>query len=213
MKPDPREALIALDYFMGFAGGWMPVDQHVTGRTLHNWHHTGTAESGRLLAETVRRCDERWSHEISFGIPQRYRAAGVTRGTVLWARVEGGEQVKLAHRFRPYPSVVLQDGSSSRRLLLWPLEHTIDWFELRQFNRRLAYRFKAVQKHADPDALRVPAPGTFLRVGRSRPAPVVVTRLSTASFTAEEVVGRLKDPPEVTWEAGQMFVNGKAVAA
>ncbi len=91
--------------------------------------------------------------------------------------------------------MALQEGSSSRRLLLWALEESVDFFSIEEANRRIAYHLRAVQKHGDPDALRVPAPGTFLRVGRSRPVPVVVSRLEPDFYTVAGVAGRLKEPP------------------
>jgi hypothetical protein len=47
--------------------------------------------------------------------------------------------------------IVLQEGSSSKRLLLWPLEAVVPWTVSYAANRRLAYKFGAIQKWADAD--------------------------------------------------------------
>lgn len=190
------EANAALAFILGWsAPAWMPVFQDRDGRSVRNWHRVGVRGAGGLLASHVRALDELHSYEVAFGLPRRQRGGGVARGTCLWVRVEGKEQLERARRFRPLPTVALQEGSSSRRLLLWALEESVDFFSLEEANRRIAYHLRAVQKHGDPDGLRVPAPGTFLRVGRSRPVPVVVSRLEPDFFTVGVVAGRLKDPP------------------
>jgi hypothetical protein len=96
------------------------------------------------------------------------------------------------------PGIVLQEGSSSRRLLLWPLEVVVPWTVSYAANRRLAYKFGATQKWADADLLRIPAPGSCLREGRDRPSPIRVARLTTVSFRPEQFAASrwLKDPPE-----------------
>jgi hypothetical protein len=83
--------------------------------------------------------------------------------------------------------------------VFWPLEAVHSWQQVRDANRRIAYRLRAVQKHGDPDELVFCAPGTCMRAGRSRPVPVRVARLSVETFTLAAVVGRLKDPPDVRW--------------
>lgn len=115
--------------------------------------------------------------------------------TVLWAWVEGTEQVKRAMSFRPMPSMVLRMGTGSRRLLLWSLEEAVGFPRIAPANRRLAYALGATQKFIEPEALRVPLPGSVLLEGRKRPVPVLVTRMVVESFTAGQVVGRLREPP------------------
>jgi hypothetical protein len=126
-------------------------------------------------------------------------AGGVSRASMLWCRVEGSDQLERARRFRPLPSIVFAEGSSSRRLLFWPLEAVHPWGEVLAANRRIAYRLRAVQKHGDPDELVFSAPGTCLRSGRARPVPVRVVRLTVETFTLAQVASRLRDPPEVRW--------------
>jgi hypothetical protein len=178
-------------------GGVMPVRLGSWGEgetCWRGWHRS------RDLAGLIRYLDERNDDDVLLGMPQnRPWAGGVSRASMLWCRVEGKDQLERARRFRPLPSIVFAEGSSSRRLLFWPLEQVHPWGEVLAANRRIAYRLRAVQRHGDPDELVFCAPGTCMRVGRSRPVPVRVARLSVATFTLAGVAGRLKDPPDVKW--------------
>jgi hypothetical protein len=98
--------------------------------------------------------------------------------------------------------MILQEGTSTRRWLLWALEEPVSWFEAVKLNKRLAYKFGGVQKWSDPDLLWLPAPGTCLRAGRARPLPIRVSRVTTATFVRGDVAGGLKDPPEQVWMNG-----------
>lgn len=201
-----HEALQAYALFTAWWGGWIPVK-------LGQWAPYETAwrrleddrRPRRSLAHLVRSLDENNDDEILLGMPwSSLDAGGVAVASVLWAKVEGADQLARARKLRPLPSLVLQEGSSSRRWLLWPLERVTPYLELKSANRRLAYALKATQKWGDPDVVWIPAPGTCLREGRSRPSPVRVARLDTTTFAdAGAVVGRLKEPPEVKpwWES------------
>lgn len=147
----------------------------------------------RLMAAVAKRADAEGA-EVSIGLPERSPGRGVGRCTVLWCWVEGSEQVARAMRFRPRPSVVIRT-SGSRRLLLWGLSQAIGYQFIAPFNRKLAYALRAPQKWAAPEALRIPWPGTSLRIGRARPVLVVVTRMNSDPLTWEQVVGRLREPP------------------
>lgn len=195
-----QDALRALEHTIGWAGGWMPVYRHRSTVPRLMWHRPGQRGSAGRLARAVRVFDEQHSDEILLGLPQRRRwNEGVHGATVLWARIEGEQQLKRARAFRPLPSIVLQEGSTSRRWLIWALGQWADYNTLADANRRIAYNLGATQKHGDPDAFLVPAPGTCLRVGRSRPVPVVCARLTTDTYTAQRVAGRLKPAPENKW--------------
>ena len=204
---DLSGAYQAIELMLGWGGGWMPVFSAKDGRSGTFWHRCGEPWSARSLEAMARGSDERWSHEVSVGLPQRERWNGVTFSSVLWCRIEGSEQQARARAFKPRPSLVLQEGSSTRRLLVWALGERVDWFCAQDLSRRLAFRFGAVQKWADPDGLRVPCPGTFLREGRSRPVPVVVSRCVPDVWSAREVAGWLPAPPEVRFENGQVVVE------
>lgn len=197
------QALHALELMLGFSGGYMPMWLERPGRRRRYFHAVGVPGAGRLLVDLVRTADERHSDEILLGLPESQPWHGPTRGTVLWCRVEGKDQLARARRFRPLPSLVLAEGSTTRRLLIWALRRAVPYHELEDANRKIAYALRATQKHGVPENLRIPAPGTCLRVGKSRPVPVVVSRLTTASYLAPQIVGRLKQPPEIKWwEAG-----------
>jgi hypothetical protein len=195
-------ALEALAFVTGWAGGWFPVERRREDRTRVFWR----AARAPGLSSLVRALDERYSDEIAFGLPQPRRFnGGVSSATVLWAWVEGADQVARAQRFRPRPSIVLRAGQSSRRLLIWPLEHEAGYVAVQEANRKLSYALRARQKEGDPDLLWIPCPGTCLRVGRSRPVPVVCSRLSVASFELAAVVGRLREPPaRDAWMTGDV---------
>ena len=191
-----REAIQAFALFTNWWGGWIPVRLGTWTEREVMWRHGPHSD----LPELVSHLDARHDDEILLGLPQaKPFNGGVGVVSILWARVTGSDQVTRARQFKPHPSLVLQDGTGSGRLLLWALEETISWPEAVAANKRIAYRLRAVQKWADPDLLWVNAPGTFLRNGRARPAPVRVGRLSTATFTAKQVAGSLKDPPANNW--------------
>jgi hypothetical protein len=134
------------------------------------------------------------SAEVAVGLPAVNGC--VLASTVLWASVRGSEQVERVRTFRRKPSIVLKLGCGSERLLLWLLGEPVDVGLVESANRKLAYALRAVQKGGRAEELRVPLPGTFLRLGRARPAPITVTRLDLgAVFTHHVLVGGLKDPP------------------
>lgn len=201
-----QEALEALELFLSSSGGWMPKwlragvpNPPWRGGRLY-WDQCGRLGSTRRLVDLVRHHDEQFSSEIELGVPRRSREIfDVHDVPILWCRIEGKDQERRARALRPFPSLVLQEGSSSRRLLIWALARAVSYADCEKLNRRIAYRVGAVQKHAAPEHLRIPAPGTCLRVGRARPVPIVVGRLTTDTYTGEQVAGRLKDPPDVKW--------------
>jgi hypothetical protein len=115
---------------------------------------------------------------------------------LLWAWIRGGEQEQRAAKFRPLPSLVLRIGSSSERLLGWTLKHPVAAHEADLLNARLAYALHAPRTRSKCAALRLPLPGTFMRVGRSQPAPVLVTRWQIdRPFDAAAIAGDLREPP------------------
>jgi hypothetical protein len=202
------EALEQLLCMSAWWGGYMPVRLGESGTDERFWRQAPAA--GRRawrsdIAGLVRRLDEEHDDEVLIGLPwSSPRAGGVARVSVLWARVEGSKQLEWARKFRPLPTLILQEGASSRRTLFWALEETVPWGVALKQNRRLAYKFSAVQKWADPDVLVIPAPGTCLRSG-ARPVPVRVSRLTDATFPVSTFAEHrwLKDPPDASaWMGG-----------
>ena len=190
------DALAAMDAILGWSPGarYMPVELTATRTTF--WHRCGQPGDGARLARVVRWHDQRLDTEIRLGVPQaKAKGGGVSFVTALWAVVEGTDQLQRARRFRPLPSLVLQAGAGSKRWLVWALEDRLDYFAAQDANRKIAYHLRATQKHGDVDRAWFPAPGSCLRLDRSRPVPVRVARLTTDVFCAESVVGRLREPP------------------
>jgi hypothetical protein len=186
---DPAVACEALGLTLGWAGGEMPV--FVDGRPLPSFKLP--CPVGGDLWRRAHALDERASAQVEVGLPQQ--GAYVGSSTVLWVWVSGRDQVFRASRFRPAPSIVLRFGAGSERLLLWPLREPAAWVSAGPANERIAYAVHAPRTRCVPERLRVPVPGTFVRVGRARPAPVLVTRLEPDDFTLGQVAGGLKAPP------------------
>lgn len=126
----------------------------------------------------------------------RFEVSGGRLGA-FWVRTEGTEQDKRLQRLRTPPSMVLREGSSSRRWSFWFLGGRPDLLTYGQIvkgNKRLAYACGATQKHGDPDHCLFPVPGTALR-DKARPVPVIVEALNLHEYRPRQVVGALKDPP------------------
>ena len=164
--------------------------------TPSTWVDLGSlARGGATLAGRTERWDRVQSRQVEIGLPQS-RGLGPSYSTVLWAWVESRDSVKRAVRRRPAPTMVLRMGTSCRRLLIWALRETVPSISVEAANRRLSYALHAPYIYADPEKLRIPLPGTFLRVGRKRPVPVLTTLADTDRvYWRKDVVGRLKDPP------------------
>lgn len=197
-----QDALRWLDGMLGWAPGceWMPIRLWNPDREGVWHHHCGVPGSGDRLVDVVRAADERRNDEVLLGLPLMRRFGGAAVATMFWTRVEGSDQEKRLGWFKPAPSLVLREGSSSRRIAFWPLEYPIRWSGVHRGNRNIAHRVGAAKKHAEPERLWIPAPGTCLRRDRARPVPVVVERLDIATFTPLAVIGKLKEaPPADAW--------------
>lgn len=186
MDGSTLEALTFCGFVLGWTGRQMPltIEGGETRWTRPPW-----------LPDIVRRIGGE-NLDVSAGLAcERPDIDTLTQTAVLWAWVEGSEQVAAAKRFRPAPSFVLRMGeTASRRLLIWTMAEPIGAADAEILNRRIAYRLRAPQKWAALEALRVPLPGTQLKVGRKRPVPVVVTRMQMDGFDAS-FADRLREPP------------------
>lgn len=191
--------LLALDVILGGSGKWAPLfmDSVAAGEET-TWHRVGQPGSAERLVGFVGRMEDRFSPDMALGLAQPQRQGdGVRDCPMLWCRVEGDKQVKRAHRFRSRPTLVIGDATSSKRLLMWWLTGSVDYFDAVDANRKLAYHLGAPQKVGkEPDLLRIPVPGSCLRTGRARPSPVVVTRCEPVRFELAALVGGLKQPPD-----------------
>jgi hypothetical protein len=117
------------------------------------------------------------------------------QAAVLWARVESKREAVNLERFRPVPTLVLREGASCRRVALWSLRRPLSYDWLVRANRRIAHKLFAPKKWAEPE-FAFPAPGSCLRVGRSRPVPIHVEHFEASIFHPREVVGALRDAPD-----------------
>jgi hypothetical protein len=193
---EPVEALWALSLLIGWNGGEIPVYLD-GGEVPVRWLDLASLARGTsALAECVERWDRVQSRQVEIGLPQMRGVGEPTASTILWVWAESRESVKHAVKRRPAPTMVLRMGMSCRRLLIWSLREIVPAIVVEASNRRLSYALHAPYVCADPDKLRVPVPGTFLRVGRKRPVPVLTTLVETdRTYWRKDVVGRLRDPP------------------
>jgi hypothetical protein len=182
LEVDPAEAVAFLAFTVGWGAGELPV--YLDGQLAPAF----SAPAGRLW-ERARALDERRSCQVEIGLPL---TSGVS---VLWCWTRTPDSTRRASRFRPAPSMVLRFGSGAERLLLWGLGERASWPSIEPHNERVAYALRAPRTRCVPEKLRIPLPGTFVRVGRSRPAPVLVTRMELGEYRLEDVTRRLRMPP------------------
>lgn len=201
----PSEVIAYLCFCIGWDGGWLPA--YVAGSQRPHTY----LDARRAYAELPRRAaqwDRLDSAQVEIGLPEsRRNNGGAAAASVLWAWLEARDSARWAARFKPLPSLVLRIGRSCRRLCIWPLNESVPWVLVESANKRLAYALHAPQKYAQPERLRIPLPGTFIREGRKVPAPVLTTRLELATFERAQVVDRLREPPR-PW-AERMREQGK----
>lgn len=189
------EVLEAIVFHLGFDASFMPV--YVDTRpTPREWIKGTPMEMAAKLHQRSQHLDFDRSREVSIGIPQAKRAE--TDGgqyTALWCWLKTKDSAARAARWRYPPTFVLRIGAAANRLAVWALRNPEPGILIESANKKLAYFLRGPQKYALPSALRVPVPGTFIRIGRVTPAPVLVTRLSLRNYTRSELTGRLRDPP------------------
>lgn len=115
---------------------------------------------------------------------------------VLWAVLDSSASVEKLERFRPRPTLVLQEGDTLRRTAIWALSTPLAWDWTVRANRRLAHHFQGPKKFVEPThALRTP--GSFRRDGRVIPLPIQVAEINQdGRYTAREVVRYLRDAPD-----------------
>lgn len=190
----PTEEVVAfLAFLTGWNGGTVPV--YLDAGPVPAAHL-----SSRGLGVELHRRAAAWdldgSRQVEIGLPEDRRGRGVSSATVLSVGLESREQAWWCMRRLPRPSLALRFGQANRRLLLWACDAPVPAISAEAANRKIAYACGAPYRMADPDRLRIPVPGTFLRVGRVRPAPVLVTAMDPeVTFSRAGLVGRLRDPP------------------
>lgn len=147
------------------------------------------------VAMVTRMCEDR--DVLLAAGSRRQRGHGTCRGArVLWARVEGKKEAAALERFRPRPTLVVREGSTSRMVALWSLRRPLSYDWLVRANRRIAHKLFGPKKWAEAEFM-LPCPGSCLRTGRARPVPVHVESFDPAAiYVPREVVGGLKDAPD-----------------
>lgn len=178
--------------FLGDGAGCQHIHWYLDGGRVE---HIFDADDGRRMRAFLGWLGER--REVQWlAVPRarrEVRYAGLS--SALWCRVETRQAWERLQRFRPEPTIVLREGSSSRADAIWALDRclTLDWTV--RGCERLSYNLGGVRKHANPDEYLLHPPGSCLRDGRTRPIPVVTAACTDAIYHPKQVVGRLKDAP------------------
>lgn len=188
LEISPREAINFLAFVLGWNGGELPV--FLDGSAVPSLHLPCKRGLGDRLWERALGFDLRRGAQVEIGLPLKDGCA-----TVLWAWSRSPESTFRAARFRPEPAMVLRFGKGAERLMLWGLREPVPYVSIEPANERISYALHAPRTCCRPEKLRIPLPGTFLRVGRERPAPVLVTRRELSDYTRSQVADGLKDPP------------------
>lgn len=115
-------------------------------------------------------------------------------GAALWVRTETGDSVKRLARFKPVPTIVLQEGTTKRMVAFWMLERGLSPENIERANRRLSYALNTKAGDCGP-SFRFHPPGVILREGRSRPVVVHVAE-QTDELYPVTITKRLKDRPK-----------------
>lgn len=120
----------------------------------------------------------------------------------LWARVDSKRQQDALRAFRPSPTLVMQEGETTRLVALWALDRPLGYEWLIRANKRIAHRLGAAKKWSAPE-FSFPAPGSCLRTDRVRPVLVHVEFFDSGGlFRPRDVVAGLKDAPDAdAWRA------------
>lgn len=192
----PAEAIAQLVFYLGLSGdGELPVFVDAAPNPRRRYDCAALTRAGAGIGRFSARQDAECNAEVAIGLPRT--AEFVYRSSVLYAWVSGSAQASAAKRFKPVPHIVLRIGNSSERLLIWVLKRPVSEEKALRYCERISYCLGAARTRCKPDALRVPLPGTFMRAGRQRPAPVLVTRLADVArgLDAEQIAGRLREPP------------------
>lgn len=199
----PSDAIERLGFMLSWLGeGELPV--YVDGQPNPvSRESCGNPATPRRIARMAHSFDFDDSYEVALGLPRT--AEYVYHSTILWAWISSGEQEQRAFGFSPAPTVVLRIGKAKERLLIWPLRNPLLEQDARAANVRIAYALHTPRTRGAPERLRVPLPGTFMRVGRTRPAPILLSRFDDEhTFVAQDVVGKLREPPPIdAWRERQ----------
>lgn len=112
----------------------------------------------------------------------------IGRTHVLWARLERPASADLLSRLPVGPTLVLREGRSSRRTALWALSRPVSGDFITRGNERLSHACKGRRRAADASSL-FDSPFS--------PGKLWVEYEADSFHTAREIVGRLKDAPDM----------------
>ena len=189
----PADAIAELVFHLVAAGGDLPlyIDRLPNPLAELRGPHD---RLGARVARIAARLDMEESREVALALPTT--GGYVYRSMVLWTWAKTTEQGLEAAKFSPEPSIVLRMGRSAVRLLVWALRNPVNEADCTTFNERLAWRIGAPRTATAAAQLRLPLPGTFRRVGRRVPAPVLLTKFDLSrAYEAQEIAGKLREPP------------------
>lgn len=196
--PDP-EVITALYFMLALPGYHTRVAwSRAPGEPLDRGLHIDVGVSGysrQLFLDTVMMKAADRDVVISAGLRRREGFGTCDRARCLWARVEGKKDAQALLKFRPVPSMVLREGSTSRLVALWELERPLNYEWVLRANKRIAHKLFAPKKWTDLEFV-FPAPGSCLRADRARPVPVRVESWSGRVYTPRAIVGGLKEAPD-----------------
>lgn len=190
-------AVEAIELQLGLVSGWLELDfTREDGSSGKWWARTTNGQLREHHAMALQR-----DHELRTSLA-RVARWGFPAGhvPVLWVRTEGSAQAKRLANMRPLPTLVLRAGESSRRLAMWALNAPVPFDLADDYNRRLAHRCGAAKKHADPDRFSFVLPGCLERHGRTRPVRWECTRLTTGTYTADQLAAHLRRPDPKAWQ-------------
>ena len=129
--------------------------------------------------------------EAMIGLVPRRPGGGFNEASCLWARLESTKEANALRRFRPAPTLVLREGRSVKRTVIWSLSTPLNLVWVEKANSRLSYRLGSKKRHGDIGFM-THAPTSPLSTGKQTWAE----HMSDASYTAKQVVGMLRDRPQ-----------------
>jgi hypothetical protein len=136
------------------------------------------------------------SRDVYVGCAPRARRAGgknaLARSWTLWADCDTPASIAALEDFAPQPAIIVRSGRGLHAY--WPLAEPLPPAEVERANRRLAHKLGACES-AVTNAAAILRPPTSRNFKYDPPAPVVLARFTGERFSAEEIAGRLPDPP------------------
>lgn len=190
------QSLAWLDFVVGWPGGWLNLRTDGPERSSI-WIRTPVGLRGRSELAHYTALLEELNTDVECSMLRPKRGWGTSAVPALHVRVEGKKQADRLRNFRPVPTFVIREGSTTRYVALWMLRAPLrKWSDSTRANKRIAHALGASKKNCFAGDFSFPVPGSVLRAGRKRPVPVVVARAGLEAYTVREVVGRLRDAPD-----------------